>query len=43
MINECAGNLELIEKSALLEGAKIDFALKNLFKKVKTIKILRKM
>lgn len=42
MINECAGNLELIEKSALLEGAKIDFALKNLFKKGKDYKDLKK-
>lgn len=42
MINECFGNAELIKQSALLEGAKIDLGLKNLFKEGKDYKGLKK-
>lgn len=42
MINECCGDLNLIEYSALLEGAKIDWALKNFLKEGKDYKDLKK-
>ena len=42
MVNECCGNTHLIEQSALLEGAKLDMQLKNLFKEGKDYKNLKK-
>lgn len=42
MINECFGNAELIKQSALLEGAKMDWGMKNLFKEGKDYKGLKK-
>lgn len=42
MINECCGDRNLIEYSALLEGAKIDLALQNFLKEGKDYKGLKK-
>ena len=42
MINECAGDANLIKQSAILEGAKIDWALKNFLKEGQDYKSLKK-
>ena len=42
MINECVGDANLIKQSAILEGAKIDWALKNFLKEGQDYKGLKK-
>lgn len=42
MINECAGDSNLIKQSAILEGAKIDWIMKNAFKEGQDYKGLKK-
>ena len=42
MIQECAGNADLIKQSAILEGAKIDWVLKNFLEEGQDYKGLKK-
>lgn len=42
MISECCGDASLVEQSAILEGAKLDLALKNFLKEGQDYKSLKK-